>query len=194
MKPDNLMVSRDRKKCKLIDFGNAAFVDDVPRVSELLARYYKPPEVILGFGWDCAIDVWSAGCSLFEIFAGCFLFTGASDNEMLRQQMDLRGPVSLKALKKGLFAANHFDLASNSFLAVETDPVFKQTAVRDMPLGAFKPKDLGERLGLPKAGPPPRELLLFKDLLERCLAVDPERRISPEDALRHGFFKKAHKK
>ncbi len=187
------MISQDKKKCKLIDFGNAVFVEDIPRVSELLARYYKPPEVIIGFGWDFCIDVWSAGCSLFEIYSGSFLFTGASDNEMLKQQMDLRGGVTQKFLKKGLFAANHFDLASNSFLSVETDPVFKQTSVRDIPIGAFKGRDFGERLGLSKTTPK-RELLLFKDLLERCLAIDPERRISPEEALRHGFFKKPLKK
>ena len=187
------MVSEDRKKCKLIDFGNAVFVDDIPRISELVARFYKPPEVIIGFGWDFSIDIWSAACTLFEIYTGFFLFTGSTDNEMLKQVMELRGGFAQRHIKKGIFSGDHFDIATNSFLSVEKDPVFKQTVVKDIPIGAFKPKDLGERLGVDKQNPK-KELLEFKDLLEKCLAVDPERRISPEEALRHNFFKKSTKK
>lgn len=48
IKLDNLMVSKDLKKCKLIDFGNAMAVEDIPLSSELVARYYRAPEIILG--------------------------------------------------------------------------------------------------------------------------------------------------
>lgn len=48
IKPDNMMISEDKKKCKLIDFGNAMPVEDVPRTSELVAGYYRAPEIILG--------------------------------------------------------------------------------------------------------------------------------------------------
>ena len=30
------------------------------------------------------------------------------------------------------------------------------------------------------------------DLIERCLHIDPEKRIKPSDALKHGFFTKVH--
>ena len=33
-----------------------------------------------------------------------------------------------------------------------------------------------------------RELNLFHDLLDRCLAVNPDKRITPVDALKHPFF------
>lgn len=33
-----------------------------------------------------------------------------------------------------------------------------------------------------------RHLNHFHDLLDRCLAVNPEKRITPADALRHPFF------
>jgi serine/threonine-protein kinase PRP4 len=33
-----------------------------------------------------------------------------------------------------------------------------------------------------------RELNLFVDLLEHCLALNPDKRIKPSDALKHPFF------
>jgi serine/threonine protein kinase len=48
IKPDNMMISEDRKKCKIIDFGNAMLVEDIPRTSELVAGFYRAPEIILG--------------------------------------------------------------------------------------------------------------------------------------------------
>ena len=48
IKPDNIMVSRDLKKCKLIDFGNAMDISELPNSSEIVARYYRAPEIFLG--------------------------------------------------------------------------------------------------------------------------------------------------
>jgi serine/threonine-protein kinase PRP4 len=33
-----------------------------------------------------------------------------------------------------------------------------------------------------------KELALFTDLLERCLALNPEKRITPNEALKHPFI------
>ena len=35
-----------------------------------------------------------------------------------------------------------------------------------------------------------KELELFRDLLDRCLALNPEKRITPAEALRHPFIMK----
>jgi serine/threonine-protein kinase PRP4 len=47
-------------------------------VDELVARYYRAPEIILGCELPLeqrySIDVWAVGCSLFELFTGHFLF------------------------------------------------------------------------------------------------------------------------
>ena len=120
------MISQNKKKLKLIDFGNALFVDNVPRIADLLARYYKPPEVMVGYGWDYAIDVWSAACSLFELYTGHVLFSGGSDNQMLKQIFELRGCYNQRVLKKALFVQDHFDLQKNLFLSFETDPISMQ--------------------------------------------------------------------
>jgi serine/threonine-protein kinase PRP4 len=191
VKPDNLMITQNKKKLKLIDFGNALMVDDIPRISELLARFYKAPDVLLGYSFDYGIDMWSAACSIFELYTGCILFNGRSDNEMVKQIMELRGGFTQRLLKKGLFVQDHFDMQTNLFLSVETDPITREVVVREMPLGSFKPKDLGYKLGFDMTLPQlPKEQQLFKDLLDKCLSLDPDRRMTPEEALRHPFFKK----
>jgi serine/threonine-protein kinase PRP4 len=47
------------------------------------SRFYRAPEVILGSGADCAIDMWSIGCTLFELYTGHFLFPGQNNNQMI---------------------------------------------------------------------------------------------------------------
>lgn len=203
IKPDNLMITQDKKKCKLIDFGNALEVEQVPRITELLARYYKGPEVILGVAWEYSIDMWSAACSIFELYTGSPLFNGLNDNQMLRQMMELRGAPNQKLLKKGLFVQDHFDMASNTFLSIETDPLTRDTIVKEVPIASYKGQNLNERLShveikvtLPVHTQQrmKKEQQDFKDLLEKCLMIDPERRATPEEALRHKFFKKSSQK
>ena len=70
--------------------------------------------------YDFGIDVWSIGCTLFELYTGKILFTGRSNNQMLRAIMECRGKFSHKVLRKAQFAAFHFDDLLN-FRSVEKD-------------------------------------------------------------------------
>lgn len=169
------------------------FIDDVPHIADLLARYYKSPEVMIGYAWDFGIDMWSAACSLFELFTGSPLFTGNTDNQMLKQIFELRGCYNQKVLKRAIFIQDHFDLQANLFMSMEIDNITRQPVIRDIPIGSFKGRELDEKLNISKTETR-KDLLLFKDLLDKCLLIDPERRITPEDALRHAFFKKSASK
>jgi serine/threonine protein kinase len=49
IKPDNFLLTLDLLKIKLTDFGTAFSVDEYNReIDELVARYYRAPEIILG--------------------------------------------------------------------------------------------------------------------------------------------------
>ncbi|KAK3323891.1 hypothetical protein B0T19DRAFT_216196 [Cercophora scortea] len=69
-------------------------------------------------------------------------------------------------------------------------PFFQQTTVRTLPM--VKPtRDLRTRLLAASSGmndAEARELNHFVDLLERCLTLNPDKRLTPADALRHPFF------
>jgi serine/threonine-protein kinase PRP4 len=84
IKPDNILMSKDTKVVKLCDFGTAFPVEENTLVEYLVSRYYRAPEIVIGFTYDYAIDMWSMACTLYEIYTGRFLFDGRSNNEMLK--------------------------------------------------------------------------------------------------------------
>lgn len=53
---------------------------------------------------DHALDIWSVGCVIYELFTGKILFPGKTNNEMLKLIMDVKGPFPKKMLKKGAFS------------------------------------------------------------------------------------------
>lgn len=76
--------------------------------------------LVLGLPYDFAIDMWSVGCTLYELYTGKILFTGRTNNQMLRSIMECRGKFSHKMLRKAQFAPMHFDDLLN-FKSVERD-------------------------------------------------------------------------
>lgn len=76
--------------------------------------------IVLGMPYDFGIDIWSIGCTLFELYTGKILFTGRSNNQMLRAIMECRGKFSHKILRKAQFSGLHFDDLLN-FRSVEKD-------------------------------------------------------------------------
>lgn len=76
--------------------------------------------VVLGMPYDYGIDIWSVGCTLFELYTGKILFTGRSNNQMLRAIMECRGKFSHKILRRAQFAGLHFDDLLN-FRSLEKD-------------------------------------------------------------------------
>jgi len=105
---------------KICDLGSASDASDNEITPYLVSRFYRAPEIILGMSYDFAIDVWSVGCTLYELYTGKILFTGRTNNQMLRSIMDCRGKFTTKMLKKAQFAHVHFDELAN-FRSVEQD-------------------------------------------------------------------------
>lgn len=193
LKPDNMLVNEKRNVLKVCDLGSAAESDENEITPYLVSRFYRAPEIILGMRYDFAIDMWSVGCTLFELYTGKILFTGRSNNQMLRSIQDTRGKLTLKLLKKCEYAGLHFD-DDGSFRSLEKDATnrdvvrilnFTKTAEgRDLKsrlLAVANTKDTEEL----------KEVNLFADLLDRCLTLNPEKRITPSQALQHPFIQRS---
>lgn len=110
---------------KICDLGTAIDREDAATAHAqvtpyLISRFYRAPEVILGMDYDYAIDVWSIGCTLFELFTGKILFPGSSNNQMLKAMMEVRGRMNHKYYKRGQLWRCHFD-DKNNFLSKEHD-------------------------------------------------------------------------
>ncbi|KAL9635889.1 MAG: hypothetical protein Q9164_003181 [Protoblastenia rupestris] len=189
LKPDNVLVNESRNVLKICDLGSASDASENEITQYLVSRFYRAPEIILGMPYDFAIDMWSIGCTLFELYTGKILFTGRSNNQMLRAIMECRGKISHKILRKAQFLGYHFDNLLN-FRSVEKDRMTGKDTVRVM--NFTKPtRDLKTRLMVNVRGMDDaevKELNLFVDLLDRCLNLNPEKRCTPTEALRHPFI------
>lgn len=72
--------------------------------------------------YDYGVDMWSIGCTLYELYTGKILFAGDSNNQMLKAIMEIRGRLTPKLYKRGQLSAQHFDEAGQ-FISVERDKV-----------------------------------------------------------------------
>ena len=207
LKPDNILLSSDRNRLKICDLGSAINLSDVdanePR-PYLASRFYRAPELILGLKYDFAIDMWSIGCTLFEIFTGSILFNGPHNNAMLYSMMECRGPLPKRLLKRAndirVNLNGRIDFPFNDevdkFMVIKQDKTSGRELVEWTPLTKItKPgSDLRSRLydGIDEkslSSNDRKEYHSFYDLLDKCLHFYPDRRIKPEDAMKHPFFR-----
>src|SRR6195952_5300419 len=144
IKPDNVLVNDTRNLLKICDLGSAGDASENDITPYLVSRFYRAPEIMLGMSYDFGIDIWSIGCTLFELYTGKILFTGRNNNQMLKSMMECRGKFSLKMLKKAEYAGLHFD-DNLLFRSVEKDKITGKDIVRM--LSFLKPtRDLKTRL------------------------------------------------
>uniref|UniRef100_A0A3Q2NXI1 Serine/threonine-protein kinase PRP4 homolog n=1 Tax=Fundulus heteroclitus TaxID=8078 RepID=A0A3Q2NXI1_FUNHE len=188
IKPDNILVNESKTILKLCDFGSASHVADNDITPYLVSRFYRAPEIIIGKPYDYGIDMWSVGCTLYELYTGKILLPGSSNNHMLKLAMDLKGKMPNKMIRKGLFKDQHFDQNLN-FLYIEVDKVTEREKVTVM--STINPtKDmLAELIGGQRLPEDQRKKVMqLKDLLESTLMLDPAKRISINQALQHPFI------
>ena len=124
---------------KLCDLGSASDASENDITPYLVSRFYRAPEIskfrftrsldvteqtflVLGVPYDPALDIWSIGCTLFELYTGKILFPGRSNNQMLLLMMELKGRFNAKMIKKAKFGDVYFD-EMGSFDSVERDRV-----------------------------------------------------------------------
>ncbi|KAF1734588.1 Serine/threonine-protein kinase prp4 [Beauveria bassiana] len=130
LKPDNILVNENRSVLKICDLGTAIDRSDAATAHTeitpyLVSRFYRAPEIILGMSYDYGVDMWSIGCTLYELYTGKILFTGDSNNQMLKAIMEIRGRLTPKLYKRGQLSASHFD-DLGQFVSVEHDKILNK--------------------------------------------------------------------
>lgn len=169
LKPGNLLVNADCE-LKICDFGLARGYSSNPEknngfLTEYVAtRWYRAPEIMLSLqSYTKAIDVWSVGCILAELLGGKPIFKGKDYVDQLNQILYIVGSPNEETLQR---------IGSQR----------AQDYVRSL---GFLPKVPISTL-YPQANP------LAIDLLDRMLNLDPESRITVDEALQHPYLKVWH--
>jgi len=189
LKPTNILVNEARTKIRLSDFGSAHSAQEAETAPFLVTGWFRPPEVILGLKYSFPIDVWSAGCTLYQMATGNILFHGCSNNNMLKMHLTVKGRDTLtkKLLKKAAFFHEYFDEHLN-FLEKRMDPVTGREYIHPL-LVNDRTRNIDEELmkGQPIEDQP--KVSQLAELIHSMLILDPLKRITPEEALKHPFFK-----
>jgi serine/threonine-protein kinase PRP4 len=144
---------------------------------------------MMGLQYGCPIDMWAAAVSIFELFTGKIMFQGKSNNEMLKQIQEVKGKMPHKLIRKGVFSELHFD-PDYDFLYKERDRVSGREIVRlikfqEKPLPGKDLRSMLMPVKLPEAEA--RKVLQLADLLDKSLTLDPSKRLTPSQALKHPF-------
>ena len=201
VKPENLMLrQKHRSHLKLIDFGSALASGGGQRRSTYIqSRYYRAPEVVLGLpDYSCAIDMWSLGCVLVELYTGRPLFPGTSETDLMLYIVGALGPPPDWMLRAGKFAQKHFDPVGTRRVRRGEEAKRTGGATQSSATRWTLKRSLGTRhrvVSLQKCiskrhGREPDETALsqFRDLVSKMLIYDWNHRVHPEDALGHRFF------
>jgi len=168
LKPDNILVNASNCKLKITDFGLARGVckhEENNLTEYVVTRWYRAPEVMCcAKHYDAKVDVWSVGCILAEMMLRKPLFPGGNHLEQLRIIFEVLGtPVYDK----------------QDWIKV---PEAKEW-IRFM----TPSKGYGLRKIFSKATPD------ALSLLKAMLQLNPEKRISVNDALAEHYFCLLHK-
>ncbi|KAL9311619.1 putative dual-specificity kinase CMGC-DYRK-PRP4 family [Arabidopsis thaliana] len=172
LKPENILVkSYSRCEIKVIDLGSSCFETD-HLCSYVQSRSYRAPEVILGLPYDKKIDVWSLGCILAELCTGNVLFQNDSPASLLARVMGIVGSFDNEMLTKGRDSHKYF--TKNRMLYERNQEsnrleylIPKRTSLRHrLPMG-----DQG-----------------FTDFVAHLLEINPKKRPSAAEALKHPWL------
>ncbi|KAI9354067.1 hypothetical protein DFJ73DRAFT_959064 [Zopfochytrium polystomum] len=168
--PADFDPSQSFYEIKAIDFGSSCF--EAEKIyTYVQSRFYRSPEVILGISYTVAIDMWSLGCILAELFIGYPLFPGENEQEQLSCIMEVKGVPPEDLIERGSRRKLFFESNGNP------RPYTNSKGKKRKP-GA---KTLA---GVLRYADP-----VFLDFLERCLEWDPEKRLVPEEAIRHEWLR-----
>lgn len=170
LKPENILLRHPlHSEIKVIDFGSSCFENEKV-YTYIQSRFYRSPEVILGMTYGMPIDMWSVGCILAELYTGVPIFPGENEQEQLACIMEVFGPPEKHLIEKSTRKKLFFDSMGKPRLTVSSKGRRRRPSSKTLQQ-VLKCDDE-----------------VFLDFLARCLRWDPERRLRPEDAIRHEFI------
>ena len=161
IKPENILIDKRRKVIKIADLGSCRGIYSKPPFTEYISnRWYRSPECLLTDGcYGPEMDVWGAGCVLFEIATLYPLFPGNDEVDQINRIHKILGSPSMKLLE----TLKRKSLSNKTF----NFPMQRGSGIG--PLIPFMSKE-------------------YVDFITKTLSYDVKMRASAKDALNHPYF------
>ncbi|XP_047190218.1 homeodomain-interacting protein kinase 2-like isoform X2 [Scophthalmus maximus] len=202
LKLENVMLVnhlQEPYRVKVIDFGQAQNVSAGQLGSYIQTRQYRSPEIILGFPFTEAIDMWSLGCLAAELFLGRMLYPGSCEYDIIRNIVEIQGQLPDNILTTGLKTCNFFqrdDSSTNTLWKLKNSQQFhRETGIRPKKTRRSKLTSLDDLLHIriitsekvAEKYVEMRDVHMFMDMLKGMLPLDPAKRMTPHQVLEHHF-------
>ena len=169
LKPENILfVAPNNLQIKLIDFGSGCF-ESRQIYTYIQSRFYRSPEVMLGIAYTPAIDMWSLGCILVELYNGYPLFPGRNEEDQMSKILEVLGPPGKALLARASRKLNFFDAFGIPLPVVDSKGYIRLAGNSSLKRVIGDEESFIEFIGL-------------------CLKWDPDERITPEQALKHQWL------
>jgi len=131
---------------------------------------------MLGIPYTTAIDMWSFGCIMAELYTGYPILPGESECDQMSRIIELLGVPEPEVYKVSQRRQKFFKHHSDA----EYEPIMLKNSK-----GRLR-RPVGRTLDVVVGDEDPD----FLDFVKRCLEWNPETRMTPDDALRHVWILK----
>uniref|UniRef100_A0A8C6V5J4 Protein kinase domain-containing protein n=1 Tax=Neogobius melanostomus TaxID=47308 RepID=A0A8C6V5J4_9GOBI len=191
VKPDNVMCVDQQNKpfrVKLIDFGVATLTERAKPGTWMQPLGFRAPEVTLGLPLTEAVDMWSLGCCLLEWYLSVLPFPVHSPYDHMQMITHFMGVPDGELIKQAMYGNDYFVEEGSEWRLKEVSEYKATTGVTPImewnPLQVFK--DLEDVILNCHQGNSELDIedrRVFVDLLQKMFHVDPDKRITPAEAL-----------
>ncbi|KAG6290660.1 hypothetical protein E4U45_007334 [Claviceps purpurea] len=180
----------------LSDFGSSMRLDDgIEHLEDIQPDVYRAPEVILQIPWTSSVDIWNAGCLVWDCFQGGHLFTGREpefetyrSRAHLAEIIALLGPPPPSLLARADLRSKFFSDTGKSCVALDSFALSNTGLIGNFRAGISlpEPKTLEQREKFLKG----EDKECFLRLMRKMLQWEPEKRSSAKELLKDEWILK----
>lgn len=169
-------------KIKIIDFGSAVEFHEKGK-GVICTRQYRPPEVIMEYcDWDEKSDIWAIACILVELYTGELLFATYNNQEQLCLFEKVCGHYpNWMAKNTKNENINKLFVDCHKHKTDKVCNIKKCNKYEEVKKALLNQRKIEESICPRHEG--------FAKFIKYLLKIDPRKRPSASDALKHEFFR-----